>query len=170
MLAPLIFFFIILFFIGFLVIIFLPKEEETPKIYHSGTYSIIRVSPREKLKKERPSKDEMLDFVRKIGKDESLVDEYFNILEENIKEIEEGDKSGVVFFVYEKDNCSCETCKNIDNYYLRRRDIVENTSLIPPFHLGCKCKIKGTFDATLIETKERIKFVNSKWEDIYEES
>ena len=64
-------------------------------------------------------------------------------LELNIREIEEGDNKGIHFYYYDyfKPDPVC------DRYITRgrfvtREEIYRYPVLIPPFHLGCGCRLK----------------------------
>jgi hypothetical protein len=131
-------------------------ENETcsPTIHTSGIYSIIRRSPRESMGDYKPSQEEIIKYlsdknVNIPGLDRSginvkaLVESWNNQMELNINEIEKGDEKGIEFYFYEYswEDPICK--KHIANgRFVTREELYQNPNIIPPFHLGCGCRLK----------------------------
>jgi len=101
------------------------------KIHRSGQYSIIRTSPRDDINNERISKEKLIEQVKKLNLPDSTIDEYYEVLEKNIKTIELADDEGVDFFLFDKKSSN----KKLHNMYVKRKDIIRNSNLIPPYHI-----------------------------------
>ena len=64
-------------------------------------------------------------------------------MEFNINEIEKGDEKGIefYFFEYSWDDPICE--KHIANCrFVTREELYQYPNIIPPFHIGCGCRLK----------------------------
>ncbi len=124
-------------------------EAEPPLIHNSGIYSIVRKSPRETIGEVKPSRDEIIKYLR--TQNVTITDEDVNIaadqflasLENSIVEIESGDKEGVEFYSYHftGDDPMCDPY-HLKNQFISRAQIFKYPKLIPPFHLGCACALK----------------------------
>jgi hypothetical protein len=130
------------------------KEELKPLIHASGIYSVVRLSPRDDIFKQRPNREELAKYLSETNVDingkslpdaekREAVDVFFKNLEKNIAEIEAGDRSGAEFYYYEFDKPDSVCAKYISRgQYVTREDLHRLTRLIPPFHLGCTCNIR----------------------------
>jgi hypothetical protein len=131
-------------------------ENETcsPTIHTSGIYSIIRRSPRESIGDYKPSQEEIIKYlsdknVNMVGCNPSgidakaLIDSWNSQMELNISVIEKGDEKGIEFYFYEYlwEDPICG--KNIANgRFVTREELYQYPNIIPPFHLGCGCRLK----------------------------
>jgi hypothetical protein len=63
-------------------------------------------------------------------------------LENNLAEISEGDKHGIELYYYEVDG-SDPVCRGhlLQGTFVTRSDIYSFPEIIPPFHLGCSCRL-----------------------------
>lgn len=130
------------------------KAEPSPMIHASGIYSVVRRSPREDTLKAKPTQEEMRKYLAGINEDinglalstedkEKLAAEYAGRLESSIVEIERGDGSGAEFYYYDFDQPDPVCAKYLTKgQYVTREDIHKFAYLVPPFHLGCRCRIK----------------------------
>jgi len=122
-------------------------------IHSSGIYSIIRKSPREALTNHKPSEKEISDYLLQIREDiennplsekdfRDLILEWNNSLTNSVEVIEKGDRKGVDFYYYDYPK-ECPVCKTYlsKGQFIRREEIFHYPSIIPPFHLGCTCRI-----------------------------
>lgn len=128
-------------------------EEPTPVLHQSGIYSVVKRSPREDLLAARPSEGEVRKYLREQNEDhtgaplsqdekQQLIANYFGRIETNVNEIEGGDGDGCEFFYYTfgKNDPICEKILR-RGQYVTRSDIFKHVELIPPFHLGCTCRL-----------------------------
>jgi hypothetical protein len=71
------------------------------------------------------------------------IDAWNRILEQNLTEIEEGDKQGVRFYYYQIDR-SDSVCRGhlLHKTFVSRTQIHAVPQVVPPFHLGCSCRLK----------------------------
>ena len=125
-----------------------------PVIHASGIYSIIRKSPRESICDYKPSQEEILKYfsnknVNNINlslseADKStLIKRWNSQMESNISEIEKGDEKGVEFYYYQYLWNDPICGKYIQKgRFVTREEIFQHPNIIPPFHLGCGCKLK----------------------------
>jgi hypothetical protein len=130
------------------------EDNLKPVIHASGIYSIIRKSPRESISDYKPSQEEILKYFssKNVNTTSSslseadkstLIKRWNNQMEANISEIEKGDEKGVEFYYYQylwnDPVCSKYIPKG---RFVTREEIFQHPNIIPPFHLGCGCKLK----------------------------
>jgi hypothetical protein len=66
------------------------------------------------------------------------------LLDENIVEIENGDGDGVEFYFYELSGKDPVTEKYVKKgCFVTREEIHNHPQLIPPFHIGCTCRLRA---------------------------
>jgi hypothetical protein len=129
------------------------NDEETipPMIHGSGIYSIIRRSPRDNIGDFKPSQEEIRKYlndknvnIRGISPSErnGLLAQWNELMEENINEIENGDKEGTEFYYFDFNRDDPVCAKIISKgRFITREQIFEHPKIIPPFHLGCGCRL-----------------------------
>ncbi|MBD3391633.1 MAG: hypothetical protein GF418_06255 [Chitinivibrionales bacterium] len=131
------------------------EPPESPTIHASGIYSIVRRSPRDSIAQFKPSQDELSQYL--AGKNEdiqgkpltgddkkALVSRWEQSLEENIREVEAGDHQGVEFYYYDFDEDDPVCRGRIDQgHFVTREEIFKFPRTIPPFHIGCRCRLKA---------------------------
>jgi hypothetical protein len=125
-------------------------EEEMPSqiIHGSGIYSIIRRSPRENIGDVKPSQEEIRKYLSdknvNISNEQQiqLLSLWNEQMEANISTIEKGDQQGAEFyyFEYKWPDHICETSIK-KGRFVTREQIFDYPQIIPPFHLGCGCKL-----------------------------
>ena len=150
MIAPIVIFvFIILVIIVYFWLTFEEHTEvnELNKISNSGQYSIIKSSPRDDISSERISREELLQQARDLNLPESTIDDYYAILEKNIQTIERADEDGIDFFIFDRESSN----EKLLNMYVKRKDIVRNSNLIPPYHIKDRSIILAEKDVEKIE-------------------
>ncbi len=140
------------------------KTEEatlSPVIHASGIYSIIRKTPRESIGDYKPSQEEIIKYfseknvnsnVESLSEaDKTLIQSWNSQMELNISEIEKGDLKGIEFYYYEYlwNDPICGKCIP-KGRFVTREEIYQFPSIIPPFHLGCGCRLK------IYEGKEKL--------------
>lgn len=152
-------------------------EEEKPVIHASGIYSVVRRSPREDVYRQKPPEEEIrkylsgkIDILEGYSHEEreALLRSFFERLDLNVKVIEEGDKNGLEFyyFDFDWDDPVCEEYLS-KNQYITREDIYHFPRLIPPFHIGCGCRVapyhggEKLRDTTEMRTRPLLKDENS---------
>lgn len=130
-------------------------EEVNPILHASGIYSIIRKSPREQISQIKPSNEDIRKYLLSINvntmQNDALSGEkirdflYFwdKTLNENLKVIEQGDNEGVSFYYYDFFPDTCPVCKDFlkKGQFVTREEIFQFPAIIPPFHIGCTCKL-----------------------------
>jgi len=133
------------------------KTEEgsiSPVIHASGIYSIFRKSPRESISDYKPSQEEISKYftdknVNSNGlriteaQRRNLMESWNTQMELNISEIEKGDLKGIEFYYYEYawNDPICAKCIP-KGRFVTREEIYQHPNIIPPFHLGCGCRLK----------------------------
>ena len=73
----------------------------------------------------------------------ALIESWNNQMELNITEIEKGDEKGIEFYFYDYmwEDPLCE--KHITKgRFVTREELYQFPNIIPPFHLGCGCRLK----------------------------
>jgi hypothetical protein len=128
------------------------RHEQEPPTYapidRSGSFAVLRHPAREDLERKKPSAGEVELWIRTTypqkPADEvmALVEKWKADIEHTISVIEEGDREKVATFLVlltEKDIPLCQFLTT-DNY-LTREQIINHPEILPPFYLGCNCKI-----------------------------
>jgi hypothetical protein len=131
------------------------KEEPRPIIHASGIYSVVRTSPRNDIMRLKPSGKEMRKYLSGINEDsngaalsaedkERLSESYWTRVDKNISEIEKGDRRGAEFYFYdfEWDDPVCGKYLS-KGRFVTREEIFKHGRIVPPFHLGCSCRIQA---------------------------
>lgn len=127
------------------------EEMPSPMIHGSGIYSIIRRSPRDNIGDFKPSQEEIRKYLNDKNVDISgmssaqrnvLLFQWNELMEANISEIENGDKEGTefYFFDFKWDDPVCAKIIS-KGRFVTREQIFEHPKIIPPFHLGCGCRL-----------------------------
>ncbi len=153
------------------------KEKKEQVILSSGIYSVLRPSPRLNIQEHKPPLEEIETFLKKqelkLPKDKqrSLLKNWQNLMEENLKVIETGDKSGIEQYIYLSGGEKDKICGvGHDSHCISRQSLYKNPAFIPPFHLHCRCRLKSLdvydWDKQRIEIKpESLKLPDWKsWE------
>ncbi len=130
------------------------NEVRSPTIHTSGIYSIIRTSPRESISDYKPSQEEIGKYLseKNVNITESglsaaqateLLKSWNDQMELNISEIEKGDEKGIEFYFYEYlwEDPLCEKCIP-KGRFVTREELYQFPNVIPPFHVGCGCRLK----------------------------
>jgi hypothetical protein len=131
------------------------EDSEDEKIWHSGSYSIIYKSPREAVIKIKPDRQTIQSHLETITKEKPDLDmhqlmlDWTDLLESNIQVVE-GDKAGYERYqiINKQDKEACNFCENFNekSLFITRRNIHLHPDIIPPYHLGCQCSLKGDVD------------------------
>ena len=130
-------------------------EGDIPPVIHaSGIYSIFRKSPRESLSDYKPSQEEISkyfssknvnsnDLTLTEAEKSKLMQSWNTQMELNISEIEKGDLKGIEFYYYEYlwPDPICAKCIP-KGRFVTREELYQFPNIIPPFHLGCGCRLK----------------------------
>jgi hypothetical protein len=130
------------------------NELSSATIHASGIYSIIRRSPRESISDFKPSQEEIIKYLSDknvnmsdcdgyVMDSTALIGSWNNQMELNITEIEKGDEKGIEFYFYDYmwEDPLCE--KHITKgRFVTREELYQFPNIIPPFHLGCGCRLK----------------------------
>jgi hypothetical protein len=137
-----------------------PPDEESsegtggPLIHASGIYSIVRKSPREDLLNARPQETEIRKYLASINEDINrseishfkklkLLEKWHQLMEENIRVVEQGDTEDVEFYLFDSpDETLCPVCAEYlsRGQFVTRQEVYSHPTIIPPFHLGCTTK------------------------------
>jgi hypothetical protein len=129
------------------------EEETMPQMIHgSGIYSIIRRSPRDNIGDFKPSQEEIRKYLNdknvnmkglSPAQRNDLFSQWNELMEANIREIENGDKEGTEFYYFDfkQDDPVCEKIIR-KGRFITREQIFEHPKIIPPFHLGCGCLLR----------------------------
>jgi hypothetical protein len=130
------------------------RTIEFPRIYASGIYSVIRRSPREIIHTVKPSAQSIQEFLQSQKTDldgqplhrshiKALVQHYTDLLEANIRVIEEADQKGEDNFLLTPGDCQfCQTLGGRKAFL--NRDMIHSTpEIIPPYFPGCTCRLSS---------------------------
>ncbi|MCX7726122.1 MAG: hypothetical protein N2053_04660 [Chitinispirillaceae bacterium] len=126
----------------------------SPAIHSSGIYSIVKREPRERTSAFKPPFEDITQYLEHLNEDiervvlssddkKALVEHWEKALNENIAQIEKGDKEGVEFYYYDFSPYECKVCKKYfqKGRYVTREDIYNYPFIVPPLHLGCTTKL-----------------------------
>ena len=126
------------------------KEQITQQIDISGQYAVLVKPAKESLKSVKPSINEIKNWLSSQNIDDknsqSLIETWTHSLNETIKTVDEGDQNGTVTYrVVPGEKCQ-KFCSfiNKDNY-ITREQIRNHPEILPPFVLGCDCKLVPKF-------------------------
>lgn len=126
------------------------KEKVLPQIDVSGQYAVLVRPAKESLKKVKPSSSEIQEWLstQPLSDEErsSLLSQWKASLEETIQTIDEGDANGTVTYRVEFGSRSGKFCTfmNEENY-ITREQIRNHSEILPPYVLGCDCKLIPKF-------------------------
>lgn len=138
--------------IGAWIVIQGRPEQEAPTyapIDRSGSYAVLRHPVREDLERAKPKEEHLRTWLSashpQLSSDESdqIIFQWLADLEQSIAIVEEGDKEKVATFrviLSDKDLHLCGGFLTQDNY-LTREQILNHPELLPPYYLGCGCKL-----------------------------
>jgi len=131
-------------------VVFRKKEDEktVPQIHASGSFSIVRQSPRATQTERFLSEDVIRSILLKaqITDKPGLIPAYQKLWEEqlefNIASIEEGDRQGVQTYQYSIPPSEATLCPQLSHeIYVTREQLQNFPHLIPPFYLGSSIKL-----------------------------
>jgi hypothetical protein len=130
------------------------KNSSNRVQYSSGAFSVVRKSPRLTVMHAKPGITEIISHLsgvssaagdpqRALSYRHRCIETWNRCLVENIAEIEDGDRHGAEFYYYELDinDPVCSTYIST-GMYVSRAEIHLFPELIPPFHIGCTCKLR----------------------------
>lgn len=139
---------IILAAIGAYVIIHSSDERDEPKqvIDVSGQYAVVVRPARESLTAVKPSEASLRSWLdtQNLSNEqkEDLIAQWNTTLEETIRTVDEGDKNGTATYRIVLGPKGREYCKFVtaDNF-ITREQIRNHAEILPPYVLGCDCKL-----------------------------
>jgi hypothetical protein len=130
------------------------EQDEKPVLHASGIYSIVKKSPRENALSSKPPKEDILKYLGELNEDidgqplsaqdkETLITLWEEAIEESISTIEKGDIEGIEFYYFDFIPEDCPVCLRhfTRGKFVTREEIFRCPVIIPPFHLGCTCKL-----------------------------
>jgi hypothetical protein len=130
-------------------------EPPRPMIHASGIYSVVRRNVRESVERVKPPREEVAQYLSTQNVDlngkalsakdkERLLTAYFADMAANTAEIEAGDREEVEYYYYDfvRDDPGCAGFVS-KGQFVSREEIFKYAILVPPFHVGCACRIKG---------------------------
>jgi len=132
-------------------------EEEAvhPVIHASGIYSIVKKSPRENIHDNKPSREEIIQYLDGINEDinglplsdddkKRIVERWEESMEENVASIDQGDSEGIEFYYYDFVPQGCPVCLKYFSRgtFVTRENIFSSPAIIPPLHLGCTARLR----------------------------
>ncbi len=122
-------------------------KEKTPAVIDvSGQYAVLIRPARESMELVKPKAEEVRAFLetQNLTPEErkDLLAKWIKSYEETIRIIDEGDKNGTVTYrVVFGSNCR-ELCKFMsDDNYITREQIRNHAEILPPYTLGCDCRL-----------------------------
>lgn len=122
------------------------KEEAKPIIDVSGQYAAVGHSTRDALAEVKPSEATLLSWLDSQGvspeKRKELIDQWNQSLEETIRTVDEGDKNGTATYRVVIGEKGKKYCHFVDeDSFITREQIRHHAELLPPYVLGCDCKL-----------------------------
>lgn len=130
------------------------ETEEQPLLHASGIYSIVKKSPRENILGSKPPPEDIQKYIEALNEDidgiplspqdkEKLIQMWEVAIEENIATIEKGDLESIEFYYFDFLPKDCPICLRYfkRGKFVTREEIFRYPVIIPPFHLGCTCKM-----------------------------
>jgi hypothetical protein len=117
-------------------------------------FPFVRELPRQTVLDHQPSFAEMMDYLEEISpfaRDPGRTREFQRCyiafwnrsLERNLAEIEDGDRMGAESYYYEIDGEDPVCSRHLQQRtYASRGEIHAHPEVIPPFHLGCSCRLR----------------------------
>ncbi len=132
----------------------LPEPRPQRVIHTSGEYSVIRTPVRQTVLAAKPTEEEIRKYLAGRNEDttgavlsdddkEHLIRAFRAVLDSSIAEIEAGDRENVEFYYYDYE-WNDPGCRGFiaGGHFVNREQIHRYPGLVPPFHLGCGCRIK----------------------------
>lgn len=126
----------------------------SPEIHSSGIYSIVKKEPRERTYAFKPPFEDITQYLDNLNEDiegvvlssedkKEIMEHWERSLNENVSQIEMGDKDGVEFYYYDFLPSVCPVCRKYfqKGRYVTREDIYNYPFIVPPLHLGCTTKL-----------------------------
>jgi hypothetical protein len=114
----------------------------------------VRELPRQTVLDHQPSFAEMMDYLKEISPcpndpeatrrfQRLYIDLWNTCLERNLTEIENGDRMCAECYYFELDPAD-QVCRSHlqQRTFVSRGEIHANPEIIPPFHLGCSCRLR----------------------------
>ena len=139
---------VILAAIGAYVIIHSSDEKDEPKrvIDVSGQYAVVVRPARESLNAVKPSEASLRSWLDTqdltAEKKEELIARWNATMEETIRTIDEGDKNGTVTYRIELGPKGKNYVHFVDeDNFITREQIRNHAEILPPYVLGCDCKL-----------------------------
>lgn len=122
------------------------KEDARPIIDVSGQYAAVQNSTRDTIAAVKPSEAAILSWLESQGippeKSKELIDQWNQSLEETIRTIDEGDKNGTATYRIAVGEKGKKYCRFVDeDSFITREQIRHHAELLPPYVLGCDCKL-----------------------------
>lgn len=126
------------------------KEKTLPQIDVSGQYAVLVKPAKDSLKKVKPSTEEIKQWLstQPISEEdqEALLSKWNASIEETIQTIDEGDKNGTVTYRVVIGQRSAQFCTFMkEENYITREQIRNHSEILPPYVLGCDCKLVPKF-------------------------
>lgn len=139
---------IILAAIGAYVIIHSSDEKDEPKqvIDVSGQYAVVVRPARESLEAVKPSDASLRSWLDTQNmapeQRDALIAQWHRTMEETIKTIDEGDRTGTATYRIVLGPKGRNYCKFVnEENFITREQIRNHAEILPPYVLGCDCKL-----------------------------
>lgn len=122
------------------------KEAPPPQIDVSGQYAVVVKPARTSLEAVKPSDEEVKNWLasQNLNEEDQLCyfEDWKRVLEETIRTIDEGDKNGTVTYRIEIGPKARRYCTFLsEDNFITREQIRNHAELLPPYVLGCDCKL-----------------------------
>lgn len=139
---------IILAAIGAYVVIHSSDEKDEPKkvIDVSGQYAVVVRPARESLEAVKPSDASLRSWLETQNmtpeQREALIAQWHQTMEETIRTIDEGDRNGTATYRIVLGPKGRNYCKFVnEENFITREQIRNHAEILPPYVLGCDCKL-----------------------------
>ena len=123
------------------------KEEVKPVIDVSGKYAVVVRPARESITAVKPSENSIrawLETQEQLTPEQrkEYLDKWNASIEETIKTIDDGDQNGTVTYRIELGPKGKEYVKFVhEENFITREQIRNHAEILPPYVLGCDCKL-----------------------------
>ncbi|MDD7298967.1 hypothetical protein SAMN05720469_11626 [Fibrobacter intestinalis] len=122
------------------------KESASPVIDVSGQYAVIVRPARESIEKVKPSLEDLAKWLSTTGtspeEQARLIESWKKSIDDVVKVVDEGDRNGTVTYRIVIGPRSRPFCNFLsDDNYVTREQIRNHAEILPPYVLGCDCRL-----------------------------
>lgn len=122
------------------------KEKVPAVIDVSGQYAVLVRPARDSMERVKPSPEEVRKWLSEQNispeEQENLMERWEKSYDDTVRTIDEGDKNGTVTYRVVFGSRCRELCNFMgDDSYITREQIRNHAEILPPYMLGCECRL-----------------------------